>query len=63
MVAFAGQISAFLLSPVAGVLADRWNRHRTVLTTQSLSMIHAVLTTVLVATGVITIWQIIALTA
>ncbi len=62
MVAFAGQTSAFLASPVAGVLADRWNRHRTVLTTQSLSMIHAVLTTILVATGVITIWQIIALT-
>ena len=63
MVAFAGQISALLLSPVAGVLADRWNRHRTVLTTQSLSMIHAVVTTILVATGVIAIWQIIALTA
>ena len=61
-VVFAGQISAFVASPLAGVLADRWNRHRTVLITQSLSMIHAALTTVLVVTGVITIWQIIALT-
>ena len=60
-VAFAAQISAFLASPLTGVLADRWNRHRTVLVTQSLSMIHAILTTVLVMTGVITIWQIIAL--
>jgi MFS family permease len=61
MVAFAAQISAFLVSPVAGVFADRWNRHRTVLVTQSLSMIHAILTTVLVMTGVINIGQIIAL--
>jgi len=61
-VVFAGQISACVASPLAGVLADRWNRRRTVLVTQSLSMIHAVLTTVLVVTGVITIWQIIALT-
>ncbi len=60
-VAFAGQISAFVASPLAGVFADRWNRHRTVVITQALSMIHAALTTVLVMTGVITIWQIIAL--
>jgi len=60
-IAFSGQISAFVASPLAGVLADRWNRHRTVMVTQSLSMIHAVLTTVLVVTGVITVWQIIAL--
>ena len=60
-VAFAAQISAFLASPLTGVLADRWNRHRTLLVTQTLSMIHAILTTVLVMTGVITIWQIIAL--
>jgi MFS family permease len=60
-VAFAGQISAFVASPVTGVLADRWNRHGTLVVTQSLSMIHAVLTTVLVMTGVINVGQIIAL--
>jgi MFS family permease len=60
-IAFSGQISAFVASPLAGVLADRWDRHRTVLITQLLSMIHAVLTTVLVVTGVITVWQIIVL--
>jgi MFS family permease len=27
-VGFAGQIPAFLLAPLAGVLADRWNRQR-----------------------------------
>jgi MFS family permease len=61
-VVFAGQISAFVASPLTGALADRWNRHRTVLVTQSLAMVQAVLTTVLVVTGVITIWQIIVLT-
>ena len=28
LVGFAGQIPAFFLAPFAGVLADRWNRHR-----------------------------------
>ncbi len=27
-VGFAGQIPVFVLAPLAGVLADRWNRHR-----------------------------------
>jgi hypothetical protein len=28
VVGFAGQAPAFLLTPVAGVWVDRWNRHR-----------------------------------
>jgi MFS family permease len=28
LVGFAGQIPSFLLAPFAGVLVDRWNRHR-----------------------------------
>ena len=28
LVGFAGQIPSFLLAPIAGVLIDRWNRHR-----------------------------------
>jgi MFS family permease len=27
VVSFAGQIPTFILSPVAGVLSDRWNRY------------------------------------
>jgi len=61
MVVFSGQISAFVVSPLAGVLTDRWNRHRTLLVTQFLSMIHAILVTLLAATGAITVWQIIVL--
>jgi len=31
VVGFAGQIPTFLLSPVAGVLTDRWSRYRVLL--------------------------------
>src|SRR5438876_8947093 len=41
VVGFAGQMPAFLLSPFAGVLADRWNRHRMLIATQTLSMMQA----------------------
>ncbi len=41
VVAFARQIPIFLLTPFTGVLADRWNRHRTFVATQVLSMLQA----------------------
>lgn len=41
VVSFAGQIPTFLLSPVAGVLTDRWSRYRVLLVTQIISMIQA----------------------
>ncbi|MGH7456646.1 MAG: MFS transporter, partial [bacterium] len=37
IVGFAGQIPTFLLAPFAGVLVDRWNRHRILVVTQILS--------------------------
>src|SRR5437868_6716175 len=39
VVGFCGQIPTLLLSPVAGVLVDRHNRHRILLITQVLSML------------------------
>ena len=41
MIGFAGQLPAFFLSPVAGVLSDHWNRLRVLLATQTLSMLQA----------------------
>jgi MFS family permease len=41
LVGFAGQIPVFLLSPVGGVVADRWSRHRIVLATQTTFMLLA----------------------
>src|SRR5438270_8356023 len=38
---FASQIPMFFLAPVAGVLVDRWNRHRTLIATQTLSMLQS----------------------
>jgi MFS family permease len=43
IVLFAGQIPSLFLSPVAGVLVDRFNRHRILLLTQSLAMVQAFL--------------------
>jgi MFS family permease len=41
VVSFAGQIPTFILAPVAGVLVDRWNRHRVVVVTQVLSLVQS----------------------
>jgi len=61
VVGFAGQIPAFLLSPIAGVLTDRWNRYHVLLVTQIISMIQAIILAWLCLTGLIQIWHIIVL--
>lgn len=61
VVSFAGQIPTFLLSPVAGVLTDRWNRHRVLLITQIISLIQAAVLAWLSLAGVIRIWEIVTL--
>ncbi|MFA5363393.1 MAG: MFS transporter [Candidatus Omnitrophota bacterium] len=61
IVGFLGQLPAFLLMPFAGVFADRYNRHRILLVTQSLAMLQALVLTALVFTNTIVVWQIIVL--
>ncbi len=63
VVSFAGQIPTFLLAPVAGVLADRLNRHKMIVVTQTLSMLQAAILTFLIFDGIINIWHIIILTS
>lgn len=58
---FSSQIPAFFLAPIAGVLADRWNRHMLIIMTQTLAMVQAFILSILVLTHTITIWEIIAL--
>src|SRR3954462_15375221 len=41
VVGFVGQVPIFFLSPLAGVLADRMNRHRLLIITQILSMLQS----------------------
>ena len=60
-VSFAGQIPMFFLGPIAGVWVDRWDRHRTLVITQTLSMIQSFALAVLALTHVINIWEILLL--
>jgi MFS family permease len=61
IVGFAGQVPAFFLAPIAGVWVDRLDRHRTLVVTQVLSMVQSFLLAWLALAGIITIWEIIAL--
>ncbi len=61
-VAFLNQIPTFLLGPVAGVVADRWDRKKLLIGTQALSMLQASILSALVLAGYIQTWHIMALT-
>jgi len=61
IVGFAGQLPAFIFSPFAGVIADKMNKHRIVIITQTLSMIQAIILAVLTMSGIIAVWHIIVL--
>ena len=61
LVGFTSQIPLFLLTPFAGVLADRMNRRRVLVVTQTLAMIQAFVLTVLVLTGTTEVWHIMCL--
>jgi MFS family permease len=61
VVGFTSQIPSLFLLPFAGVLVERWDRHRVLVITQILSMIQSLTLAVLALTGTINIWQIMAL--
>ncbi len=62
LIAFSGQLPALLLTPFAGVWVDRWNRHRVLKITQTLSMLESFALAALALSGLITIWLIVVLT-
>lgn len=62
-VGFAGQIPIFLLAPLGGVFADRWNRQKVLIVTQMLAMVQALTLSVLVLTGKVVIWHFLILSA
>ena len=61
LVGFCSQIPSFFLAPLAGVFTDRWNLHRTIIATQSLAMLQAVILVVLTLTGVVTVGYVLLL--
>jgi len=61
LIGFSSQICSFIFSPFAGVLSDRWNRHRILIATQSLAMVQAFILAVLTLTGVIAVHHLIIL--
>ncbi len=61
LIGFLGQAPAFFLTPFAGVLADRYKRHRILMTTQILAMSQAIILFALVITDIVALWHIIVL--
>jgi len=61
LASFAGQIPILFLAPFAGVWVDRWDRHRTLVVTQILSMIQSFALAALALGGLIRVWEILAL--
>jgi MFS family permease len=61
VVGFAGQFPAFLLGPFAGIFVDRWDRHRLLVVTQTVSMLQSFALAALTLSGRVTITQIVLL--
>lgn len=61
LVGFISRAPSLLLSPFAGVLADRFNKYKLLYLTQILAMLQAVIITILLFANAIQIWHIIVL--
>ena len=63
VVGFAGQFPGFVMGPFAGAFLDRWDRHRVLVATQTLSMMQSFALAVLTFTGYISVPAVIVLNA
>ena len=63
IVGFMSQFPVLVITPFAGVAADRWNRHHMVIVTQAGQMLQAMALAALTLTGTVRVWQILALSA
>ncbi|OLC77305.1 MAG: MFS transporter [Acidobacteria bacterium 13_1_40CM_4_65_8] len=59
--AFAGQIPVFLFAPIGGAVADRFNRHRIIVVTQSVSMVLPLILAALTLSGRVRVWHVFVL--
>ena len=63
LVGFAGQIPIFLLAPIGGAVADRFERRRILVVTQSIAMALAFTLAALTLGGIVRVWHVVALAA
>jgi MFS family permease len=63
LVAFFSQAPTAVLAPIAGVLVDRWDRHRTIVVTQVFAMLQSAALAVSALTGTMTVWHLMVLGA
>lgn len=63
IVSFSGQILSFALAPLAGVWVERLNRRKLLVWTQAAGSVQSLALAALTLAHVITLWEIIALTA
>ena len=61
VIGFVNQIPSFILSPIAGVYADRWNRRSMLMCTQALLMLQSLTLAALVLSGAVEVWHLLAL--
>ena len=61
VVNFTGQAPTLLFTPFAGVIADRYDRHRLLVVTQVMAMVQAAVIAVLVLTDGMAIWHLVLL--
>jgi MFS family permease len=61
LVGFTSQFPVFLLSPIGGAVADRFNRHRIIVATQTSSMLLAGTLAAVTLSGHVRIWHIFVL--
>jgi MFS family permease len=63
LVGFFGQAPSSILAPFAGVMVDRWNRHRTIIVTQIAAMLQSAALAFFAWTHTMTVWHLIVLGA
>lgn len=61
VVSFSGQIAHLLVTPFAGVLADRFSRHRILVIMQTLAMIQAAALAFITLSGLVAVWHLVVL--
>jgi MFS family permease len=61
LTSFAAQVTVFFIAPFGGMVADRVDRRKMLLLTQSLAMLQAALLAGLTLAGIVQVWEIILL--